>query len=688
MFNNLTLGGKIIAASIGLVATGLAIGTFSLSKINNETTTELALDQAKALSKYHSEDVRRQLEEKLINAQTLADAFRSLKKYDHIERQSYHDLLKQNMITHPDLAGTWAGFEPNALDGKDANYVNKDALHSSSGRYFAYYYNFGDGIVAHTINEPIEGDEQSDFYNIPKQTKLDTIVDPILYDIDGNNVLLTSLISPLVENGEFLGILGVDVDLNYLSDEFKKYRPFETGKINLIGNGGQWVTNPDANLVGKLLDKSDPVYADALPKIKAGQSFETIHNNQLYVFTPITIGQTTTPWSVLLTVPMDVITASARALTLKTIFGGLFLLGILGVALFFIGRQVIQKPIKKSINSITALENGDYNFTVEDQDRGDEIGEINRALEKFKQNAARMVELEQEQRETEARTAERRKQDQLELAESFEASVGGIITRLANSSEGMETSATNMSQLAEQSMTQSVTVSSASEEASANVQTVAASTEELTASIAEINERVSQSSVISTEAVDEAEKANQMVQELANAAERISEVVTMISDIAAQTNLLALNATIEAARAGEAGKGFAVVANEVKSLAAQTGNATEEISNLVNSIQSQTGSTVGAIQGITKTINTISEIGATIAAAVEEQGAATQEISHSVQQAAAGTNDVSTSISLVRDAAGQTGEAATLVQTSAAELANETKHLDAEVKQFLAQLRA
>jgi methyl-accepting chemotaxis protein len=178
-----------------------------------------------------------------------------------------------------------------------------------------------------------------------------------------------------------------------------------------------------------------------------------------------------------------------------------------------------------------------------------------------------------------------------------------------------------------------------------------------------------------------------MVTGLAEAAERIGQVVSLINDIAAQTNLLALNATIEAARAGEAGKGFVVVAQEVKNLANQTAKATDEIAQQIGSIQSETHNTVDAIEKVTRTISGINEITAAIAAAVEQQGAATAEISGNVQQAAAGTNEVSSSIGIVRNTAQQTGEAASNVQSDATELAVQARKLDTEVKNFLNQLR-
>jgi len=217
---------------------------------------------------------------------------------------------------------------------------------------------------------------------------------------------------------------------------------------------------------------------------------------------------------------------------------------------------------------------------------------------------------------------------------------------------------------------------------------LAAAVEELNASIGEIAQQVNQSAKIAGAAVDQANSANSEVQGLALAAQKIGDVVKLISEIAAQTNLLALNATIEAARAGEAGRGFAVVASEVKALASQTSKATDEISAQIGAIQGATQSSVEAIQGITTTIGRVNEIASAIAAAVEEQGAATREIARNVAEAARGTGEVSENISGVNEAARETGVSATRVVDSAAALSRNGETLKVQVDSFLREVRA
>jgi methyl-accepting chemotaxis protein len=194
-----------------------------------------------------------------------------------------------------------------------------------------------------------------------------------------------------------------------------------------------------------------------------------------------------------------------------------------------------------------------------------------------------------------------------------------------------------------------------------NVETVAAAANQLSASIGEIGSQVQRAADVSREAAAQANKTNETVESLAEAGQRIGDVVNLIQSIAAQTNLLALNATIEAARAGEAGKGFAVVASEVKNLANQTARATEDIKTQVDAIQTATKGAVEAIGGIRATIDNVNGIATAIASAVEEQGAATQEITRNIDQAATGTRAVSSSIATVSSASEGIGRDAAAV---------------------------
>ena len=336
---------------------------------------------------------------------------------------------------------------------------------------------------------------------------------------------------------------------------------------------------------------------------------------------------------------------------------------------FLIVHRRISMPIRKLTLAMRRLADHDLAVEFPGAERADEIGDMSRAVEVFRESMRKTDHLAAEQQASQARREARREAVE-GLIVSFDRSVTESLRSLATASTELQATAQSMSATAEQTGRQSTTVASASEEASTNVQTVAAATEQLSASIAEISRQVVESTSVAGAAVAQAEQTNSEVKALAEVAQRIGDVVKLISDVAGQTNLLALNATIEAARAGEAGKGFAVVASEVKSLATQTAKATDEIASQVTAIQGATGSAVNAIQAIGSTIERVNQIAAAIAAAVEQQGAATREIARNVQQVSAGTSEVNVHIAGVSQAANETGAAAAEVLDPASALQN------------------
>lgn len=360
---------------------------------------------------------------------------------------------------------------------------------------------------------------------------------------------------------------------------------------------------------------------------------------------------------------------------------------LLGISFAILIGSSIAKPIRQLTATMVALAGGDKTVAVPATARLDEVGDMARAVQVFKDNAIEMDRLRDAQ-EREHEQAEREKRQMMsDLAQNFESTVMDVVHHVVAEVEAVQSNASAVAGVSQQTRQHATQGSAATEEASVNVNLVAAAVEELTSSVASISAQVNESNAIAASAVEEARQADDVVTSLIEAAGRIGAVIHLIETIASQTNLLALNATIEAARAGDAGKGFAVVAGEVKALANQTTSATGEISVQIDAIQSATQNAVTAIRHIASTITRMNDISGEISSAVEQQFEATREIGQSLQQAAIGTTEVARTIGDVLHQVNDAAAAADNLQTSAAKLGEQTAFLKTEVNGFTDRIR-
>jgi len=389
---------------------------------------------------------------------------------------------------------------------------------------------------------------------------------------------------------------------------------------------------------------------------------------------------------------------------------------IAGAAIWVVQFRVL-KPVNALSDTMMVLADGNLEIEVPNAEDQNEIGDMARSVQIFKENAVERREMEARQREQEEADRKRQEEEEerkrqeeeerrkredeqaeqaraerraamLELADTFEAKVLSIVESVSGSAKEMETAASGMASTADDTSQKANVVANAAQQASSNAQMVASAAEELSASVREITGQTTQSSASARDAVGRTENASNDIAELVDAAQKIGDVVKLINDIAEQTNLLALNATIEAARAGDAGKGFAVVASEVKSLANQTAKATQEISEQVDGMQQATNTAVKAMDQIKSIIGEIESTSVSIASAVEEQDASTQEIARNVSEVSTGTEEVTSNIHAVNEGATSTGTAATEVLSAAQLLTQQSDDLRTQVEDFLKTIRA
>lgn len=378
----------------------------------------------------------------------------------------------------------------------------------------------------------------------------------------------------------------------------------------------------------------------------------------------------------------DAVTAQTKVIIPSTIAVVTLVAALAGFGV----ARAINGPILAMTDTMGELADGRRDVEVPAADYGNEIGRMAQSVLSFRNSLI----------EADRLAAEQQKAQQIELERGqrlkdrtarFDSVIQGILAEVKSAVSQMGMTAERMDKASTDVQSQAATVASASTESASNVQTVASATEELSASILEIGSQIQNSNHITRSAVDQAESSVQTVTQLETAVSQISEVVDLIKDIAAQTNLLALNATIEAARAGEAGKGFAVVATEVKSLSAETAKATEQIERQIAAVQAATGTTVSSITAFSKTINEVNQISAAVAAAIEEQTAATNEISRNVEEAAVAVEDVSKNIQYVSESAEVTKAAAEDVRDASGKIGHQSGEMTESIASFLTDVR-
>jgi methyl-accepting chemotaxis protein len=686
LFKSATSRNIFAIAASGLVATLATAGVLFVIEYRNSRNA--ALDEMRQIATNQALGIEKSMAQGMQTVYDLKSTLTAMKLGGNADRTSADRLLETLLKDNQMALGIWTGWDPNAFDGKDADFVGKKG-HDKTGRYVPYWVKSGDKIV----NEPLIDytvPGAGDYYILAHDQVKPVVIEPYVYPIDGKPQLITSLVAPITVDGKAVGVAGMDISLEAANTALAAIRPMGDGYLSLVTGSGSILAHPVKELAGKSIKDAGEM-AMGWDKLiaNAGHVEEvTLSTGETFLSVAFPVKLTAdNSWFAVVSVPKSTVFASLYTLA-WTVAGVAALAALLLAALgWFISRRFISR-ITNVIEETGRIAAGELNVDLRDKEQKDEIGDLSRSLAVLLDSNRRKAQLEADAENTRAREeAERQERSASHMAReesirfavtelgeglsrlsngdvtvrlerSFDPQLDPIRSDFNNAVEKLQDAMLAFSENAATIETGSKEIRSAADDLARRTEQQAASVEETAAALEEITTSVKDSTIRAEEAgslvartKQGAEKSGEVVRnavsamsEIERSSQSISNIIGVIDDIAFQTNLLALNAGVEAARAGEAGKGFAVVAQEVRELAQRSANAAKEIKSLITSSGEQVkrgvslvGETGQALETIVGEVQQIDRNVQAIVQAAREQSTGLQEINTAVNQMDQGT---------------------------------------------------